>query len=199
MMDTSNSDLVFNVAQLLKEPVGSTRKLDLDTPALNLNAADAGRGTLEARNLRGVAIATRLNDGVLVQGSLDADVLLECSRCLEPLTLPIEARLEEEYRPTIDVETGRPVRRLPDEQDDDTTFTVDHNHMIDLNESVRQALLVALPMKPLCREDCAGLCPQCGANLNEADCGHEMEPADSRWAGLEELKLEDFPAGESNN
>ena len=60
------------------------------------------------------------------------------------------------------------------------------------------ALLVALPLKPLCREDCAGLCPQCGANLNEGPCGCEPDTEDDRWAALRELKLEDLPAGDSN-
>jgi len=68
---------------------------------------------------------------------------------------------------------------------------------MDLTEPVRQALLVALPMKPLCREDCAGICPQCGANRNETQCGPAEETVDDRWSGLRSLRLEDFPASQN--
>lgn len=194
----SNGDLVFNVAQLLKERVGSTRKLHFDTPDLVLDA-DPGEGEpLHAEKVRGDAKVTRLAASLLVQGDIDAMVLLECSRCLERFALPVDARLEEQFLPTIDVETGAPVRREAFEEDDQA-FEIDPNHLMDLTEPIRQALLVALPMKPLHSPDCKGICLQCGANLNEVDCGHTEEPVDNRWTGLRELRLEDFPAGDNVN
>ncbi|HUP28016.1 MAG TPA: DUF177 domain-containing protein, partial [Chloroflexia bacterium] len=75
-------------------------------------------------------------------------------------------------------------------------FDIDANHMMDLSEPVRQAILVALPMKPLCREDCKGLCPNCGANWNDGLCDCTPEQMDNHWVGLRELRLEDFPAGD---
>lgn len=194
----SNSDLVFNVAQLLKERVGSTRKFHFDTPNLVLDA-DPGEGeALHAQQVHGDVKVTRLSDGLLVQGDMDAKVLLECSRCLESFTTPVDARLEEQYLPTIDVETGAPMRR-EEFDENDQAFEIDQNHMMDLTEPVRQALLVALPMKPLHSEDCKGICLQCGANLNHTDCGHADDAPDNRWSGLRELRIEDFPAGDNVN
>jgi uncharacterized protein len=194
----SNGDLVFNVAQLLKERVGSTRKFHFDTPDLVLDE-DPGEGqVLYAEDLHGDVKVTRLSESLLVQGDIDASVLIECSRCLETFSLPVEARLEEQFLPTIDVETGAPVRRAEFEEDDQT-FDINPNHLMDLTEPVRQALLVALPMKPLHSEDCKGICLTCGANLNEVDCGHADEPVDTRWTGLRELRIEDFPAGDNVN
>jgi len=199
-MDSHGSDLVFNVAQLLKEQIGATRKLDFNTPILQLedqSSGAAGEGVLTAHGLTGKVKVTRISDGLLVQGNVVANVDMECSRCLTNFALPIEASLEEQFQPTIDVLTGAPVPHL-EGQDNDSTFDIDHNHIMDLAEPVRQAILVSLPMKPLCREDCAGLCPNCGANLNEGPHECEVETADYRWAGLRELRLEDFPAGDNS-
>jgi len=198
-METSNSDLIVNVAQLLKEPLGSTRKLDISTPELQLSEqSDEPDGrVISAHDVRGNAKITRLSKDLLVQGTVTADVGLECSRCLEEFSLPVEGTLEEKYQPSIDVETGRPVRREAFEEDD-TAFGVSLNHEMDLTEPVRQALLVALPLKPLCKDDCAGLCPQCGANLNEGPCDCEPDTSDDRWAALRELELDDLPAGDIN-
>jgi|SRR5687768_12180349 len=198
-MERTNTDLIFNVAQLLKEQVGATRKFSLATDELMLDdgssLGDSG-GELVARDLDGEVKVTKLKDGVLVQGDVEAKVSLECSRCLERFDLAVDASLEEQFQPTIDVETGAPIR--PDAiVETEGVFEIDANHMMDLGEPVRQALLVALPMKPLCREDCKGICPRCGANLNEIDCGHTDEQEDNRWDVLRELDLADFPTGEN--
>ncbi len=196
MEHSVNNDLVYNVAQLLKERVGSTRRLPIETPLLTLYDED-GNG-VEAHDVKGEVKVTRLSDGVLVQGEVEAMVALQCSRCLDDLTLPVDARLEEQFQPTIDVETGYTIHRAEYEQDDNA-FMIDSNHLMDLSEPVRQALLVALPMRPVCREDCKGLCPVCGANRNYVDCGHEEAQVDSRWEGLRGLDLADFPADRNMN
>jgi uncharacterized protein len=199
MEDNRNIDLVFNVAQLLKERVGSIRRLKLESPSLTLydeNGDD--EETLEASELLGEAKVTRLSDGVLVQGDVEANVHLRCSRCLEDISVPVDARLEEQFQPTVDVETGKAIAKVQTDEDD-TTFAIDSNHMMDLTEPVRQALLVALPMRPLCREDCKGLCVMCGANLNYIDCGHHQEESDSRWEALRALNIADFPVDKNAN
>jgi uncharacterized protein len=195
--DSSNTDLVFNVAQLLKEHVGATRRLHLQTDRLPLYGEEGAGpgGQLYARHVHGDVKATRIRDGLLVQGPVDATVTLECSRCLEQFDMPVHADLEEQFQPTIDVETGMPVQRAEHEENDQA-FKIDANHQMDLTEPVRQALIVELPMKPLCREDCAGICPVCGASRNEVQCGHEVQAEDARWSGLRRLRLEDFPAGD---
>ena len=198
-MASTESDLIFNVAQLMKEPVGSTRKLDITIPRLELSdgSEDNGGLPLIATGVEGQAKVTRLSHDLLVQGQVSAHVGLQCSRCLDEVVVPVKGTLEEQFQPTVDVETGRPVRREAYEEDD-TAFEISGNHEMDLTEPVRQALLVAVPLKPLCREDCKGLCPQCGANWNNGLCDCPTETMDNRWAALKELRLEDLPAGESN-
>jgi uncharacterized protein len=199
MDNNTNYDLVFNVAQLLKEHVGSTRRLNFESPSLTLYDENGSDGdTLEAQNVKGNVKVTRLSDGVLVQGDVKADVQLQCSRCLDDISLPVDARLEEQFQPTVDVETGHAITHN-DSEEDDTLFKIDANHMMDLTEPVRQALLVAIPMRPLCREDCKGLCPECGANLNYIDCGHHLEASDSRWDALRALNIADFPVDKNAN
>lgn len=207
MDNVPNSDLVFNMAQLLKERVGATRRLEFESPSLMLydehNGEEDGdyehdSGRLEARDLKGNVKVTRLADGLLVQGDVRANAQLECSRCLDDISLPVDASLEEQFQPTVDVETGRPIKRAEYEEDDNA-FMINANHLMDLTEPVRQALLVALPMRPLCRVDCKGLCPECGVNRNYTDCGHKPDTTDNRWEALRELDLADFPADRNVN
>lgn len=199
-MDVSNSDLVFNVAQLLKERIGATRKFHLEASDLVLDDGneELGLNRLEAQNVRGDVKATRLSDSLLVQGDVEATVQLQCSRCLDTFELAVDASLEEQFQPVVDVVTGYTIKRAEFEEND-AAFQIDLNHMMDLTEPVRQALLVALPMKPLCREDCKGICIECGGNLTDVDCGHEQEKADDKWVGLRVLRLDDFPAGGNVN
>ena len=92
---------------------------------------------------------------------------------------------EEEYFPVIDVASGGSLP-LPDEPG---CFTIDEHLILDLTEAVRQYALLALPMKPLCRQDCAGLCPTCGRNLNQGGCDCPPQGLDPRWSGLSKLLL----------
>jgi uncharacterized protein len=66
-------------------------------------------------------------------------------------------------------------------------FIIDEHHILDLTEAIRQYALLALPMKPLCQESCAGLCPSCGHNLNQGACNCPPEAGDPRWSELNEL------------
>lgn len=196
-MDNSHNDLTFNVAQLLKESLGATRKLEISTPVLTLSDETydpEDPAVVEAQSVEGNVKVTRLAEDLLVQGSVGAEVPLVCSRCLESFTIPVTATLEEKYQPSVDVYTGRPLVRA-EMVADDGVFSISASHEMDLVEPVRQSLLVALPIRPLCREDCAGLCPQCGKNLNEGPCDCEPDDSDNRWAALTELNLEEFPPG----
>jgi uncharacterized protein len=104
--------------------------------------------------------------------------------------MPIHLSLQEEFLPTVDVHSGQPLPPL-DEGEDVEVFRIDDHHHLDLTEAVRQALVTQLPMRPLCRPDCAGLCARCGADLNEGPCGCPDEPADDRWSVLRGLKVSD--------
>ncbi|MBM3157836.1 MAG: DUF177 domain-containing protein, partial [Chloroflexi bacterium] len=72
---------------------------------------------------------------------------------------------------------------------------INENHILDLSEAIRQYTIMALPMKPVCREDCAGLCPHCGRNLNLGPCKCPPAPPDARWAPLLALRSENRKRG----
>jgi uncharacterized protein len=96
---------------------------------------------------------------------------------------PLTINLEEEFFPVIDVNSGTPLE-MPDEPG---SFTIDEHHILDLREAIRQNALLAIPMKPLCREDCAGLCQKCGQDLNEGQCDCTKPEIDPRWSKLADL------------
>jgi uncharacterized protein len=99
----------------------------------------------------------------------------ECRRCLRPVRAPLRAEL-------LEVFEGEPT--------EGETRLLDGVN-IDLEPVAREAVLLELPLAPLCRDDCAGLCPECGAVLDEVQCGHTAPMADPRWSALEELRFED--------
>ena len=108
--------------------------------------------------------------GIEVEGTVPAPWVGICRRCAEPVAGELRIPVHE---------------RFADEPDDDFYPIVDD--AIDLGPLVRDAVVLELPMAPLCRDDCAGLCPQCGANRNEGDCGC-VAPRDPRWANLDVLR-----------
>jgi len=134
---------LVNVAQLLKEPVGSSRSYDI-SGIINEQ--------IEA-SVEGKIILIRSGRGVLVQGKLAAEVKLLCSRCLANFLCPISFTVEEEFLPIVDVSSDLALS-LPEKSDG---FTIDINGILDLGELIRQYTLLNLPMKPLCRPDCAGI------------------------------------------
>jgi uncharacterized protein len=159
-----------NVAQLLKGNIGSVRDYDVDEV---IDVTGSGNGS----PVKGKLSFTRTDRSILVKGLVDSEVELTCSRCLNQFNCPLKLNIEEEYFPTTDVNSGA---SLPASGDPDH-FTIDERHVLDLTEALRQCALLAIPMKPLCREDCAGLCPTCGRNLNLGPCNcppPEAAPAD---------------------
>ena len=173
--------MIFNVAQLMKAPVGTTLRVELDpTDELTL---DDDAGVRLAGPVSGSVRLHRTNQGILADGTVSAPVELICDRCLNPFTTTLTFGLREEYYPTIDIATGLSLPEMPSEM----IFPIDQNHLLDLREAIRQNLLLALPMRATCREDCAGLCPMCGHNLNEGPCGCQSEVADERFAALRAL------------
>jgi uncharacterized protein len=172
--------MIFNVAQLLKSPVGTTQDVVLDdSDSLDLREGEARL----AGPITGHARLHRTNESIVVDGVAHIPVTLECSRCLTEFTATLDVPLRETFYPSIDIETGLPVR-LPE---DETAFVIDDHHQIDLREAIRQNLVLALPIQPLCREDCKGLCPECGRDLNVEPHTHETEARDERFAALRQL------------
>jgi uncharacterized protein len=119
-------------------------------------------------------------------GTVHAQLELGCSRCLEPFPLKVDVPFDLRYLPASAMSSD-PEREVPDADLDLSYYRDDH---IDLNELLREQFYLALPMKPLCREDCRGLCPQCGANLNTAACACESTWEDARLASLKALRLD---------
>jgi uncharacterized protein len=174
--------LRFNVAQLLREPVGTPRHVTVSAalPSLAPEVGQIARtdGASETV-LDGSVRMMHTNTGILVQGSLRAQTMLACARCLEPVAMTLPVELEEVFSPTIDILTGREI--VPEEED--RALWIDEHHILDLTEVLRQDVLVAMPLHVLCNEDCRGLCPTCGQNLNEGPCGCKPAP-DPRWGPL---------------
>lgn len=169
----------FHVAQLLQEPVGANREHDICEPPRALSPDLDLRGPLTGR-----VHLLRTGQGILATAQLETTVQLSCGRCLTEFEAPLALSFTEEYTPSIDINTGLPVPAPPDE----AAFRIDQRHILDLTEAVRQYALVGLPLKPLCSQECAGLCPQCGHNLNLGPCACENAPGDEGRlaAGLKE-------------
>ena len=172
----------INVSQLLKEPVGSIRHYQANEI---VDVAIEGNSS----PVQGEVKLMRTDRSILVEGTLHTEVEITCSRCLGPFRCPLTLNIVEEYFPTVDVISGARLT-VPDEPG---SFIIDEQHTLDLSEAIRQYCLIAVPMKPLCREDCAGLCPSCGINLNQQQCHCPSQPIDPRW--LELTKLVKEPKG----
>jgi uncharacterized protein len=168
--------MIFNVAQLLKAAVGTTRDYDVDEWIPSLD----DRIEL-TKPVQGTVRLIRTNRGILVSAKLYTAAKLECSRCLEAYVEDLPIRFDEEYIPVVDVVSGLPTH-IPHES---YAFLINEKHELDLQPAIREYGVLALPMKPLCSTNCAGLCPQCGANLNQKKCTCVVEARDARFAPLE--------------
>ena len=130
------------------------------------------------------------HEKVRLTGTLRTVLELECGRCLEGYTLPVDATFDLLYLPAAEAPSQG--EREVEEDDLDTAFYRDG--IIDLAGLVREQLYLALPMKPLCRDDCRGLCPVCGTNLNTSSCSCAHEWEDPRLAPLRALARDDHDA-----
>jgi uncharacterized protein len=166
----------INVSQQLKSSIGTVREYEISsfTDILGIGVSTKVEGKVRL---------TRTNRGILVQGNLYGNVPVECSRCLNVFDYPLTISIEEEYFPVLDVNSGTPLE-IPDEPG---SFKIDDHHILDLNEAIRQNALLAIPMKPLCRKDCAGLCQTCGKDLNIGQCDCSKVEMDPRWLKLANL------------
>lgn len=163
-------ELLVNVAELLRRP-GTDRHQRFGTTVAALGIDDArlpdGPVTLDAR-------LAALSDGVVVSGEVRANWTGECRRCLASLGGEVVVRVQELYQ-----SRPRDPEAFPIEQE-----------QIDLEPMVREALLLDTPTAPLCRDDCAGICPLCGADRNESPCACDTTRRDPRWAALDALRDE---------
>ena len=167
----------INVSQQLKSSIGTIRNYEVDT---TVNIDD------ETAEFTGNVRLMKTDRGILLKGIFDTNLFLRCGRCLSTYLYPLSIKIEEEYFPTMDVTTGV-MLPAPEEPG---SFTIDDHNVMDISDARRQYTVTALPIKPLCRQDCSGLCPTCGTNLNEKKCDSTPEIV-PRWEKLNALVSKD--------
>jgi len=136
-----------------------------------------GRSEVNAR-------ATREDDRVELAGKISAAVEFDCDRCLTQVRVPVLQAFDLVYVPPLGTAEEKPLG------ENDLSVGFYRDETIDLDDLVREQIELALPMSRLCKEDCKGLCPECGANLNETDCRCSESQSDPRWAALKSFKVD---------
>jgi len=121
---------------------------------------------------------------VFVNGHVDTRAQVECDRCLKPIELPVNADFELEYINGSEYESSG-VAELTEAE---MSVSVFDGEALDVDEIVKEQILLAVPTRMLCREDCKGICPQCGVDRNTGECNCVTEDIDPRWAALKNLK-----------
>jgi uncharacterized protein len=161
------SPLVLNVAELLRRP-GTERQLDVSTTTTELGLDDPRLPEAP------VTLAARLDvlsDGIVVAGTVSADWSGQCRRCLRSVAGRLNVEVHELYQARVT---------------DPDAFLLEHDQL-DLRPMVTETLLLEAPGAPLCRPDCAGLCPACGVDRNVEACSCDTTPRDLRWSALDAL------------
>ena len=163
------SEFITNVADLLHHP-GARRAFVLDAPLAGL---DEGAVRLPDP-LHCDIVLEQVPDGVVVRGRVTGAWSAECSRCLKPITEPFAVAVAELFE--------------ADPIEGETYPLVDE--AVDLDAPIRDAVAGVLPVAPVCGEDCAGLCPVCGVDLNTTTCDCDLSTPDTRWDALRNLKID---------
>jgi uncharacterized protein len=169
--------LLWNVSGLLGDGAGAVRDYAVEGVTIDL-----GDDLRLASPIDGRVHLARTNRGLVVDADFSTSLALECVRCLRDIEVRIQVEIQEEALPTIDFHTGQPVS-LAEGDDEDILRLTDH-HELDLERTVRDAIILAEPIAPLDREDCPGLCVVCGLPLDEGDHDHEDEDIDPRLEAL---------------
>ncbi|MEO8024844.1 MAG: DUF177 domain-containing protein [Bryobacteraceae bacterium] len=138
-------------------------------------------GPLKAKGT--AALLSHSEDGIHLQGALDVTMEADCDRCLEPATFPVTAELNLYYKPAS--ETDEDEEAELDEGEAEIAFY--EGGGIELNDVLREQILLTLPFKRICKEDCLGICPECGQIRNQVECGCEQKIVDPRWSALKEI------------
>ncbi len=170
----------YNVAQLLKEPIGSSRSYQLDEKFAGPQRC--------AELVSGPVHMYRVHHGILVRATVEVRSNLICSRCLGEYPSASQLMVEEEFFPTTDPQSGR---KMPRPEDAEEAALIGSNHVLDLTVTINECVITNMPMKPLCQLDCRGLCQVCGANQNSESCDCASKTVDLRWQALSGLAPEE--------
>jgi uncharacterized protein len=157
------------------------RRLPIDVDVPPDDPVWSGAGITFASPLAVSGEATQRGDDIVVRMRLIGEAMADCRRCLAPVPLPIDEEVEVVYRPGLtEVEAqAAEVYALPEQARE-----------IDLAAAVLEHAVLAVPQYVTCEEECRGLCPRCGAELNRKECGCHEEVVDPRWAALRRLESE---------
>jgi uncharacterized protein len=159
-------------------------ELTADARTLDIQSDDY---SLE-NDIRVTFMVHRNGDLATVKGEAVAPVTVNCARCLEPFVIEVSGTFSLVVK---QIPAGEPVPQLSEEEeemDEERLLYMGHDiTRLDITDYVRDAVILALPLKPVCREDCKGLCYYCGHNLNEGECGCERKTEDPRWQVLSEI------------
>lgn len=170
--------MIIDLSRTTKETIDFEKTFAPDE--LDLDEQTSMSEPLSARgNIR------RRGEEAFLRGTIKGGVSVNCSRCLKEAVVPVETEISA-HLVTLEQYTAQKAERLNDEEDFQTEVYDGVN--VNLAEIVREQILVDLPVKNVCREDCRGLCPQCGTNLNEQECSCPQNDIDPRWAALKNLK-----------
>ena len=172
----------INIAPLLKQPLGTRVELEVAESPIDPRGDNAGLLDAAIVDIDAKLHATHTNPGPFFEGAADAHVAATCARCLRPIDAAVHADFAEQYYATIPVDTGVAVMAPPLD-----AKTIGSDFKVDLTDLLREELILATPLAPLCRDDCAGLCPVCGEDLNERPHAHS-EAIDTRWSALQALQ-----------
>ena len=132
--------------------------------------AEAAETGLEFRGAIAVrAVVNKMGEELFVRADVGAEVMMECARCLEPFARRLSTVFEALYVPQRQEGAGEPAAHRAERESQRVHYH--YGGVVDLGQEILEALALAVPMKPLCRPDCRGICPKCGKNLNEGACG----------------------------
>jgi uncharacterized protein len=160
-------------------------RFDADFPPGDIDFQD--KNIRQATTLHAEGSAELLSNTlgeIRISGKLSVQMEADCDRCLEPVRIPVESDFDLFYRPVIHVSHAHEV--AIDQAESEMGFY--EGGGLELGEILREHILLSLPMQQICSEQCRGICPQCGKNRNQVDCGCETRPADDRWSALQSMK-----------
>ena len=167
MNKQSPSRLRFNFGFFLEAPLGTSRTYELAYPEIQVDE-------LTLTPLNGTFTAVRTSEGVYLTGILNTDHDITCMRCLTETTVNLSLTLDDLYY--------YPASEAPEGE-----FVIHEDGYVNLDPLIRELVVIETPFHPVCKEDCKGLCDQCGQNLNEKTCDCKTDDIDPRLAILKNL------------
>lgn len=166
--------LCLNVGFMLHQTVGYNRTFEFDHPSVQVS------DDLDVSDLQGELRLTRTAQGLYAAGAMQAGAEAECVRCLTPFEQRLAITFDDLFV-------------YPPDRATEALLAIPETGLLDLGPLTREYMLLDFPLRPLCRPDCKGLCPECGVDWNESECEHKSAAPDPRLAGLRALIEDPVP------